>query len=99
MAFPKGMDIAWQDVLADGEKLLKGELLVPYLAAGDAQAGIGFDIGGWLESPGPIDLVEWLHGMGIQPWLKQGALVDSRSWAALEQMTSGNALLFAVFLN
>ena len=99
MAFPQGMDIAWQDVLADGEKLLKGELLVPYRAAGDPQAGIGFDIGGWLESPGPIDLVEWLHGMGMQPWLKQGALVDSRSWAALEQMTSGNALLFAVFLN
>ena len=46
-----------------------------------------------------MDLVEWLHGMGMQPWLKQGALVDSRSWAALEQMTSGNALLFAVFLN
>lgn len=93
-AFPKGMDVAWQDVLADGEKILKGDLLVPYISG-----PVGFDIGDWLENPGPVDLVEWLHGMGMQPWLKSGPLVSAQSWRAFEEMAGGNAMLFAVWFN
>lgn len=94
LAFPEGVDVAWQDVLADGEKLLKGELLVPIWTP-----AAGFDLAGWLESPGPVDLVEWLHGFGMQPWLRAGPAVAAESWAVLQQMTTGNTLLFAVFLN
>lgn len=93
-AFPKGMDVAWQGVLADGEKILKGELYVPYMSG-----PVGFDIGGWLENPGPVDLVEWLHGMGMQPWLKPGPQVSAQNWRAFEELSGGNAMLFAVWFN
>lgn len=92
--FPEGIDVAWQDVLSDAGKLLTGELLVPIW-----QPGFGFDLGGWLEDPGPVDLVEWLHGMGMRPWIRRGPLISGENWAIFERLASGNAPLFAVWIN
>lgn len=93
-AFPKGADVAWQAVLDDGEKLLRGDLLLPWIAP-----GAGFDLGAWLQDPGPVDLIEWLHGMGETPWLKQGPVVNQQSWRAFAALAAGDAMLFAVWLN
>ncbi len=91
--FPEGVDVAWLAILDDAEKLLKGELLVPY---GES---IGFDVSAWLENPGPVDLVEWLHGMGMAPFLKTGPQISNANWRAFEGLVSGNAVLFAIWLN
>ncbi len=102
-SFPEGMDVAWLAVLDDAEKLLKGELLVPYVEfiVGTSRnaATTGFDLAAWLEDPAPVDLVEWLHGMGLEPWLRQGPLVTAQSLTAFEELVSGNGVLFAIWFN
>lgn len=92
-AFPKGIDIAWPAVLGDFEQLLTGGLLIPY------QDNAGFDLAAWLDHPAPVDLVEWLHGMGLQPWLKPGPQVSPENGRIFTEMVGGDALLFAVYLN
>ena len=53
----------------------------------------------WLQDPAPVDLVEWLHGMGITPWLKSGPVVTSANMNAFEELVSGNGVLFAIWFN
>lgn len=102
-AFPEGTDLTWLAVLDDAEKLLKGELLAPYFdfmtGSSANDANIGFDLAAWLQDPAPVDLVEWLHGMGITPWLKSGPVVTSANMRAFEELVSGNGVLFAIWFN
>lgn len=54
---PPGTGAVWLEVLADGERVLNGDLLVPYWRfSGDH----GINLRKWLDDPQPIDLVSWI---------------------------------------
>jgi hypothetical protein len=93
---PPGTGPMWLGVLSDFEALLTGKKLVPYWRiTGPA----GVDVGQMFTDPRPIDLIAWVQGEGAVPYLKQGDLISPANWQAFEQVMSGQAMLFTLFLN
>lgn len=97
LEFPEGTGAAWLEVLADLEKVLNGELLLPHPVLGE---GVGISLARYLESPGPIDVSAWLHGHGAVDYLESGSVLSPRSWSMFERLVGRrNSILFAVILN
>lgn len=86
----------WQGVLADAEDLLEGRKLVPYWRL---RKGAGINIRRWLEDPVPVDLAEWIQGIGLLPYMEDGTRVSADNWRDLQRLVRGDAALFALWLN
>jgi hypothetical protein len=93
---PPGTGTVWLGVLADLEAVLKGEKLMPYWRVG---APAGLNIGRIFTEPRPVDVAGWLQGWAALPYLERGTLVGPDSAEAFDQLTSGQAMLFAIYLN
>lgn len=93
---PPGTGERWQAVLADAEALLKGEALIPHWRFG-AEAGINLKKA--FENPPAVDLVTWIQGEGLLPYAEKGRRISTAAWNDFERLVSGDAILFAVFLN
>ena len=93
---PQGAGDQWLAVLADGEALLNGQVLVPYWRLGD---GAGINVGKMFTDPAPIDLVGWIQGADAVPYMEQGPLISDENWRMFERLVGGEAMLFSVFLN
>ncbi len=93
---PEGVAEAWQAILADGEKLLNGELLVSYWRL--APVG-GVNIKALFEDPPVVDIVDWVQGAGLLPYLERGPTVSSQNLRRFERMLLGDAVLFALLFN
>jgi hypothetical protein len=96
LMMPPGTGERWQAVLADAEKALKGELLIPHWRFG-AEAGINLKKA--FENPPAVDLVTWIQGEGLLPYAEKGPQMSMQSWRDFEDFVQGDAMLFAVFLN
>lgn len=96
LPMPPGTGARWQAVLADAEKLLKGDLLIPHWRMG-AEAGI--NLRRMFEDPAPVDLITWIQGEGLLPWAEKGPRATADSWRDFERLVQGDGILFAVFLN
>ncbi|WP_103258753.1 hypothetical protein [Tabrizicola aquatica] len=86
----------WQAVLAEAERALKGEVLIPHWRFG-AEAGINLKKA--FENPPAVDLVTWIQGEGLLPYAEKGPRMTLEAWNDFERLVSGDAVLFAVFLN
>lgn len=95
-AFPEGTAEGWQAVLDDAERLLDGELLLPFWRVGK---GAGLDLKALFADPPALDIAGMAHGHALLPYLKEGQRIDADSLRAFEELTGGNAWLFAVILN
>ncbi|MCX7286081.1 MAG: hypothetical protein NTW20_00570 [Rhodobacterales bacterium] len=93
---PPGTGERWQAVLADAEAVLKGDMLIPHWRFG-AEAGINLKKA--FENPPAVDLVTWIQGEGLLPYAEKGPRMTMTSWNDFERLVSGDAILFAVFLN
>jgi hypothetical protein len=96
LAVPPGTGERWQAVLADAEALLTGEALIPHWRFG-AEAGINLKKA--FETPPAVDLVTWIQGEGLLPYAEKGRRISPAAWNDFERLVSGDAILFAVFLN
>ncbi|MGA0540457.1 hypothetical protein [Neotabrizicola sp. VNH66] len=96
IAMPPGLGERWQAVLADAEKMLKGELLIPHWRYG-AEAGI--DLRLLFENPPRVDLVGVVQGAALLPYARKGLLASPLSWNEFSRLVQGDAMLFAVLLN
>ena len=92
----------WQAVLGEIEQLLEGETLVPYWRFDngfEAEAGIGVNVAKFLQNPGDLDIILWLHGAGAVPYLEEGRLAQMQAWDRFARMTAGDGLMFAAWFN
>ena len=93
---PPGTADRWQAVLADAEKVLKGEALIPHWRFG-AEAGI--NVKKMFEDPPAVDLITWIQGEGLLPYAEKGPQISPAAWRDFESLVQGDSMLFAVFLN
>jgi hypothetical protein len=96
LALPPGAGNAWLAVLADGEALLTGRLLLPYWRGPEGQ---GINMARLFDDPRPVSVTGWIQGWGAVPYLEQGPVVDGGSLRRFESMMFGNSGLMMVFLN
>ncbi|MCU0903543.1 MAG: hypothetical protein MUE83_06665 [Tabrizicola sp.] len=93
---PPGTGDTWLGVLADGEALLQGRLLIPYWRGPEGQ---GINLGRMFDEPAAISITGWLQGWAAVPYLEQGPVVNPTSLRQFEGLMGGNAGLMMVFLN
>ena len=93
---PEGAAETWQGILNDAEKMLKGELLVSYWRISPAG---GVNVQKLFENPPVVDIVDWVHGAGLLPYLERGPTVSARNSRQFQRMLSGDAVLFALLFN
>ncbi|MDI3336671.1 hypothetical protein QKW60_09655 [Defluviimonas aestuarii] len=93
---PENVDIAWLAVLSDGEKLLKGELLIPHWRFAK---GHGINLADFLDDPGPLPLVQAIQGEAFNSYAAQGELISSANWRSFARLVQGQAGLYALMLN
>jgi len=93
---PEGTGARWEAVLSDAEDLLNGTKLIPYWRL---REGAGLNMKKLFETPVPVDLAEWLQGVGLLPFAEEGERVSIENWRAFERMLRGDAMLFVFFLN
>lgn len=93
---------SWQQVLAEMSAVLEGEALIPYWRLpnlGERKNGVGINIAKWLQNPGDMDLVLWIQGEAVIPYLETGRIVDTNATNRFQQLTRGNGLMFAAWFN
>ncbi len=93
---PEGAAEAWQAILGDAEKMLNGELLVSFWRISPAG---GVNVQKMFENPPVVDIVDWIQGAGLLPYLERGPTLSTRNFRQFERMLSGDALLFALLFN
>jgi hypothetical protein len=93
---PDDAGLSWLNVLGDAEDLLEGRQLVPHWRI---DPGAGVNLAMLLDNPIPVDIVTWVQGHGLTPYMQQGPLVNLDSLNRFVAMFQGNALLFMVWLN
>lgn len=96
LPMPPGTGARWQAVLADAEKILKGELLIPFWRFG-GEAGI--DINALLQDPPAVDIITMVQGEALLPYARRGPRATAQSWRDFADIVQGDAAMFAVFLN
>ncbi|MEX0971546.1 MAG: hypothetical protein WD046_13995 [Paracoccaceae bacterium] len=96
LVLPEDVGQAWQAVLFDLEAMLLGDKLVPFWRLGpDA----GINIRDMFMNPPPVDIVGFVQGFALLPYMERGPLIDAASWRAFDRMVQGDGLMFAAFLN
>jgi hypothetical protein len=93
---PMGTGRTWLVVLANGEALLQGRVLIPYWRGAEGQ---GINLGRMFDEPAPISITGWFQGWAAVPYLEKGPVIDSRSLQMFDALMGGNAGLMMVFLN
>ncbi|NNF24437.1 MAG: hypothetical protein HKN63_06485 [Rhodobacteraceae bacterium] len=93
---PDDTQARWLAVLSDAEAVLKGELLVSHWRV---VPGGGINVAKLVRDPPAVDIVTWIQGSGLVPFMEQGQVVSGESFRSFSAMFQGDALLFMVLLN
>lgn len=102
--------LGWQAFLDEAEAILQGKKLLPFWRG--IEGGVMFFDGNFPEhpelginvrkvflEPARLDLVLWLQGTGLQPFLEKGERTDAGAWRRIMNAFDGNFFLFMVWFN
>jgi hypothetical protein len=59
----------------------------------------GVNLNRLFTQPQPFDLILWVQGSGVAPYLDQGAVVDPQVWRQIGEAFGGDFLVFALWFN
>lgn len=92
------MVVSWQKMMAQGALILAGEVLVPFWRGDDD--GSGINVRKLFTEPGTFDLINWVHGCALMPYLESGKAVATRSeFREVETAFGRNLPLLAIWFN
>ena len=91
---------AWLKSLDEAGAILAGTKLAPRLAAGQPGDDSGVNVGQIFTKPPPtFDLILWLQGAGVVPFVEKGTLSDRKVWRQLQEVFGGNFVYYALWFN
>ncbi len=93
---PPRTGAAWQTLLAEGEDILNGKLLIPYWRISPAG---GVNVKKLFMDPPPVDIVTWVQGAGLLPYLERGPVAQPDNLRAFERLVAGKSGLYALLFN
>ncbi len=96
LTIPPRLAAGWQAILMDIEAVLEGKLLIPHPALPE---GYGINLPAYVDDPTPLDLVNWLHGIGAYRHAAIGPHLSTQSWRTFQRLSLGNAGGFALLFN
>jgi hypothetical protein len=91
------MTDSWSKFLDEGEQILTGKLLVPFWRGSNEKRGV--DLHQVFHEPEDFDLVLWIHGSGVTPFIKMGECSRPATWTEFQRVFQGNFFGFAVWFN
>lgn len=99
---PKGrvspeMIEAWFTFLGEFESILAGKKLLPFWRGNDPT--LGLNLRKVFTEPKPLDLVRWVQGPGVDPFLEHGEMTSKEVWGRINQIFNGNFVGFAIWFN
>lgn len=87
---------AWNDLLDEWEALLQGKKLLPHWnIPGDG----GINLKKVFHEPRDFDLVMWIHGAGLAPYLEKGERTSPEKWMEINRTFRGNLFFVALWFN
>ncbi len=97
VTFTREMVTAWGEFLDEGEKILNGELLLPFWRGKKKTRGVNFKR--FFTQPEDFDLVLWVHGSGAKPFLEEGKVSSPATWTRFQRVFRGDFIGFAMWVN
>jgi hypothetical protein len=97
LVLPADTGQVWLNVLAEGERALRGEVLIPHWRLPD---GVGLNLNAFLTAPpADLDLLGLIHGVDALPYVETGPLISGDALWRFESLVGGDAGLYMVILN
>lgn len=90
------MIASWQEFLDEADAILAGRHLVPHWRLAE---GRGINLRRVFLEPKKMDLVRWVQGAAIVPYVEKGKCTDPETWRQLEQTFGGQFIGFAIWFN
>ena len=91
------MEKGWHEFLAEAESILAGERLIPFWRADDPRTGV--NLRRVFTEPERFDLVLWVQGSGVDPYLEKGEVTSADTWRRLTRAFGGQFVGFAFWFN
>lgn len=92
------MVLAWSGIMTESEKILSGELLIPFWRGSDSDHR-GINLRKVFLQPQRFDLVLWVQGSAAAPYLEEGKLTRGQTWRDLRGEFGNHFPGFALWFN
>ncbi len=86
----------WMLVLAELDAIAEGEKLLPHWRV---RPGFGINLDKLVDSPPELDMVLWIHGSAMIPFIEEGAVSDDATWENLTAPFGPGFMQFAIWSN
>ena len=96
LAVEEEMVSSWLELMDELDAILAGERLVPYWRVTD---GRGVNVRRVFLEPRAFDLILWIQGAAVQPYLEEGTLTSAEDWARIRRAFGGRFATFAFWFN
>jgi len=88
------MITSWLAALDELEAVLDGRLLAPH-----PRFKRGINVKRVFTEPRPFDLILWITGHGVLPYLEDGPLLEGRAWNNAQRVFRGQIFSYAFWFN
>jgi hypothetical protein len=90
------MIAGWHEFLDEADAILAGRRLVPHWRLAE---GRGINLRRVFLEPKKMDLVRWLQGAAIVPYVERGECTDPETWRRIQRSFRGQFIGFAIWFN
>ena len=97
MDVDRKMVTAWLRLMDELDDVLAGKRLAPFWRGPDDAVGV--DVAKVFADPQPFDLILWVQGSGMAPFLSRGPHTDPKVYTDVDAAFGGDLLPFAAWFN